>query len=120
MICSDCKLQAELRNIFSILLMNGHPDHVIEKAIARKLKTFTSLTSHTVKNLFSSALVGSSSVRLENKIKPNVEKCFFAVEQRAIFTSRPLLPASKKDVLPASLFLAMQFIIFHATVIVGT
>ena len=49
MICSDCKLQAELKNFFSILLVNGYPDHVIEKAIARKLKTFTSLTSYTVK-----------------------------------------------------------------------
>ena len=29
--------------------MNGYPDNLIEKTIARKLKTFTSLTSHTVK-----------------------------------------------------------------------
>ena len=32
-----------------------------------------------------------------------MEKCLFAVEQRVIFTSCPLLPAIKKDVLPASL-----------------
>ena len=30
-------------------------------------------------------------------------KCFFAVEQRVIFTSRPFLPGIKKDMLPASL-----------------
>ena len=42
-------------------------------------------------------------VRYETKIKASVEKCFFAVEQLAIFTSRPLLPAIKKDVLPALL-----------------
>ena len=34
----------------------------------------------------------------------NVEKCLFAIEQQVNFTSSPLLPASKKDVLPASLF----------------
>ena len=49
MICSDVTLQAKLRKNFSILLMNGNFDHVIEKMIARKLKDFTSPTSHTVK-----------------------------------------------------------------------
>ena len=47
--------------------------------------------------------LGTPSVRLENKIKANVEKCFFAVEQRVIFIFRPLLSAIKKDLLPASL-----------------
>ena len=56
--------------------------------------------------LFSSALFGNSfgyTVRRKSKIKAIVEKCFFAVEQRVIFTSRPLLPAIKKNMLPASL-----------------
>ena len=47
--------------------------------------------------------LGTPSVGLKNKIKASVEKCFFVVEQRVIFTSRPLLPAIKKNVLPASL-----------------
>ena len=47
--------------------------------------------------------LGIPSVGLENKIKASVKKCFFAVEQRVIFTSCPLLPAIKKDVLPALL-----------------
>ena len=104
--CSDCKLQAELRKIFSILLMNGYRDHIIEKAIARKLKTFTSLPSHTVKKCpvyLHLPWLGTPSVGLEHKIKASVEKCFFAVEQRVIFRSRPLLPAIKNDVLPVSL-----------------
>ena len=46
---------------------------------------------------------GTPSIGLENKIKASVEKCFFAVEQRVIFTSLPLLPAIKKNALPASL-----------------
>ena len=49
MICLDCKLQAELRKNFSILLINGYPDHVIEKTIAQKLKDFTLPTLHSVK-----------------------------------------------------------------------
>ena len=47
--------------------------------------------------------LGTPSVGFENKIKVSVEKCFFAIEQRVIFTSLPLLSAIKKDVLPASL-----------------
>ena len=46
--------------------------------------------------------LGTPSVGLENKIKASVEKCFFA-EERVIFTSCPLLPAIKKDMLPALL-----------------
>ena len=53
--------------------------------------------------LSSSAWLGTPSVGLENKIKASVEKCFFAVKQRVIFTSRPLLPAIENDVLPALL-----------------
>ena len=86
--------------------MNGYPDHVIEKAIARILKPFTSLTSHSMKKCpvyLHLPWLGTPSVGLENKIKANVEKCFFAVKQRVIFTSRPFLPGIKKDVLPALL-----------------
>ena len=35
--------------------------------------------------------------------KEALEKCFFAVELRVVFTSRPLLPAIQTDVLPALL-----------------
>ena len=106
MICSDRKLQTELRKNFSILLLNNYPDHVVEKPIARKLKTFTSLTSHSVKKCpvyLHLPWLGTLSVGLENKIKASVEKCFFPVEQGVIFTPRPLPPAIKKDVLPALL-----------------
>ena len=84
-----------------------------EKTIARKLKDFTSPTSHTMKKCLvylHLPWLGTPSVRLENKIKANVEKCFFAVEQRVIYTSRPLLSAIKKDVLPASLLCNVQCI----------
>ena len=86
--------------------MNGYPDHVIEKTISPKLKDFTSPTSHSVKKFLvyvHLSWLKTPLVGLENKIKTIVEKCFFAVKQHVIFTSHPLLPAIKKDVLPASL-----------------
>ena len=111
-----------LRNIFSILLINGYSDYVIEKTIVCKLKDLTSHTLHKVKkSSVDSHLpwLGALSVGLENNIKASVEKCFFAVKQRFSFTSRPLLTAIKKDVLPASL-LSNVIYNFRATVIVGT
>ena len=102
--------------------MNGYPDHVMEKTIARKFKDFASPTLHTVKKCpvyLHLPWLGTPSVGLKNKIKASVKKCFFAEEQRAVFTSRSLLPAIKKDVLPASV-LSNVVIIFCATVIVGT
>ena len=62
MICSDCKLQAEHRKKFLILLINGYPNHIMEKIIACELKDFISPTSHMVKKALSSSsvLVGNS------------------------------------------------------------
>ena len=86
--------------------MNGYPDYVIEKINAHKLKTFTSLTSHTVNKCpvyLDMPWLEIPSVGLKNKIKTSVKKCFFEVKQRVIFTSLPLLSAIKKNVLPVSL-----------------
>ena len=85
--------------------MNGYPDHVIEKTFARKLKDFTSLTSHTVKKCpvyHYLPWLGIFFFRHGSKIKAYMEKCFFAAEHRVIFTSCPFLSAIKKNVLPVS------------------
>ena len=68
--------------------------------------SFTSPTLYTVKKCtvyLCLPWLGTPSVRHKSKIKATVEKCFFAVEQYVIFTTQPLLPAIKKDVLPALL-----------------
>ena len=91
------ELQTQRRQ--TILFMNGCPDPVIEKTIVRKLKDFTSPTSHTVKKCtvyLHLPWLGTPWVRHESKIKASVEKCFFAEEQRVIFTFRPLVPAIKR------------------------
>ena len=65
--------------------MNGYPDNVIEKTIARKLKDFTSTTSHTVRKCLvylHLPWLGTPLVEFENKIKISVQKMPFAVEQR--------------------------------------
>ena len=40
-------------------------------------------------------------MRYEIQIKTAVKRCYFGVEPRIVYTTRQLLPAAKKDVLPA-------------------
>ena len=45
--------------------------------------------------------IGNISTKLEKQITSAVKRCFFSVEPRVVFTTRQLLPATKKDVLPS-------------------
>ena len=40
-------------------------------------------------------------MQFEKQIMSAVKRCFFSVELRVVFTTRQLLPATKKDVLPS-------------------
>ena len=40
-------------------------------------------------------------MKFEKQITSAVKRCFFSVEPRVVFTTRQLLPATKKDVLPS-------------------
>ena len=46
--------------------------------------------------------IGKTSVIFEKKIKSNILNCFSTVQPRVIFSTRRILPAIHKDVLPAS------------------
>ena len=45
--------------------------------------------------------IGTACNRFEKQIKSSVSHCFAQVEPRVIFTTKSLLPATRKDVLPA-------------------
>lgn len=45
--------------------------------------------------------MGAVSSRFEKQITSAVRRCYFAVEPRVVFSTKRLLPATKKDVLPA-------------------
>jgi len=44
--------------------------------------------------------IGNISTKFEKQNTSAVKRCFFSVEPRVVFTTRQLLPATKKDVLP--------------------
>ena len=41
------------------------------------------------------------STKFEKQITTAIQRCYFAVETLVVFTTRPLLPTTKKDILPA-------------------
>ena len=44
--------------------------------------------------------IGENSLKFERKIKLSINNCFGAVQPRVIFSTRRILPAIHKDVLP--------------------
>ena len=104
MICSKNKLDQELGKIRSILLENSYPERVINSVFKRKLQQLNSNPVHTVKKCpvyLHIPWIGNVSMKFEKQITPAVKRCFFSVEPRAIFNTRQLFPAIKKNVLPS-------------------
>ena len=103
-ICSKYTLQNELSNIRSILIINGYPEDVINTVITKKIDQFhrpTQLVPKKYPVYLHLPWLGNVSMRYEMQIKTVVKRCYFAVEPCIVYTIRQLLPASKKDVLPA-------------------
>ena len=104
MICSKSKLDPELGKICSILLENGYPEHAINSAFKRKLQQLNSNPVHIVEKclvFLHIPWIKNVSIKFEKQITSAVKRCFFSVEPPVIFTTRQLLPATKKDVLPS-------------------
>ena len=105
-ICSKSTLQNELSNIRSILNNNGYPEAVINTIIIKKIDQFrrpTQLGPKKCPVYLHLPWLGNVSIRYEMQIKKVVKRCYFAVEPCIVYTTRQLLPAAEKDVLPALL-----------------
>ena len=107
MICSPQNLPAELEKLKSIFRMNGYPDRLVLKTIEEKVKAFNCLTPSKAGPAkcpvyIRIPYIGTISRMYKQKISDAVRKCYFAVNPRVIITSKPILPSSVKDVLPAT------------------
>ena len=104
-ICSKSSLQQELDTIKSLFLKNGYPESVINARISKKILQFQ---KHPIEGpqrcpvYLKLPWIGETSVIFEKKIKSSILNCFSTVQPRIIFTTRRILPAIHKDVLPAS------------------
>ena len=94
----------KLDKIRLILFKNSYPEHSINSTLKRKLQQHNSKPVHTVKKCpvyLHVPWIGNVSTKFENQITSAVKRCFFSVEPRVVFTTRQLLPATKKEMLPS-------------------
>ena len=104
MICSKSKLQHELENISSILQNNGYPESIIQSIISKKIALFNRKPKEGPQKCpvyLKLPWIGKISLNFEKQTKIAINRCYQAVEPRIIFTTRKILPAIHKDVLPS-------------------
>ena len=101
-ICSKSTLKHELDNIRSILVQNGYPEFLIDSRISKKLLRFQQSTKGPKKCPVYVKLpwIDENSLKFERKIKLSINNFFGAVQPRVVFSTRRILPAIHKDVLP--------------------
>ena len=100
-ICSECKIENELRAIF---IDNGYPEDVIDSNIKYTVTKFRD-TNKVFGPLkcpvyFRLPWVGSATKSFANKIASSVYHCYHAVNLRPIFTLRLAFNSTNKDKLP--------------------
>ena len=103
-ICSDCKIENELKAIKDILIDNAYPEDVIDVNIR-----YTVTKSKNTNKVFGPPKcpvyfrlpwVGSASQSIADKIASSVYRCHPAVNLRPIFTRRSAFNSTNKDKLP--------------------
>ena len=104
MICSKSKLQHELENIRSILRNNGYLESIIQITMSKKIALFNRKPKEGPQKCpvyLKLPWVGKIFLNFEKQTKIAINRCYQAVEPRIIFTTRKILPAVYKDVLPS-------------------
>ena len=105
MICSTSKLQHELENISSILRSNGYPESIIQITMSKKIALFNRKPKEGPQKCpvyLKLPWIGKNFLNFEKKqTKIAINRCYQAVDPRIVFTTRKILPAIHKDVLPS-------------------
>ena len=102
--CSNSKLQHELENISSILQNNGYPESIIQITMSKKIALFNCKPKERPQKCpvyLKLPWIGKISLNFEKQTKTAINQCYQAVVPRIIFTTRKILPAIHKDVLPS-------------------
>ena len=103
-ICSKSKLKEEINRIKEILLDNGYPEDFVLKQISKKITQFSRpkrFGPGKYPVYLRVTYTGKAALTLERNLQIAVENCYGSVALRTVFVSRQMLPASRKDVLPA-------------------
>ena len=102
-ICSPSTVEDELEKITQILKGNGYPQNLVVRTIeCYRDKLTTQRVYGPVKCPVPIKLpfLGSTSSKYERELKVLTRQCFYAVEPRIIFTSKPIFSHVHKDRIP--------------------
>ena len=113
-ICSTGKLDDELDRIRSILASNGYPRNVVDSSIKNKLseheRSKPAVDAHDESSVMPRdkpagvilrlPYIGNISSKYVKSITEAITSCYTDVKLRAVLTSKGILPAARKDVLP--------------------
>ena len=103
-ICSDCKIENELKVIQDIFIDNGYSEEVIDANIRHTVTRFKSMNKvfgpPKCPVYFRLPSVGSANQSFPDKIASSVYRCYHAVNLRPIFTTKPAFNSTNKDKLP--------------------
>ena len=103
-ICSKSKLKEEINRIKEILLNNEYLEDFVLKQISKKITQFSRpnrFGPNKCPVYLRVTYTGKAALTLERNLRIAVENCYGSVALRTVFISRQILPASRKDVLPA-------------------
>ena len=103
-ICSDCKIEDELKVIKDIFINDGYPEEVIDDIMKFTVTRFKNKNKifgpPTYSIYFRLPLVGSASQSFAKRIASSVHRFYQAFNLRPIFTTRKAFNSTHKDKLP--------------------
>ena len=103
-ICSKSKLKEKINRIKEILLDNEYPEDFVLTQISKTITQFSRpkrFGPDKCPLYLRVTYTGKASLTLKRNLRIAVENCYGSVALRAVFVSRQMLPASRKDILPA-------------------
>ena len=112
-ICSPSTLDEELNTVIKLLTNNGYPEQLVRKTIKyhrEKLSRPTVAGPDKCTEYIKLPFLGIQSTRLEKELKAITRNCYYAIEPRVIFESKPILSHVHKDRIPIT---NTSMVIYH-------
>ena len=103
-ICSDCKMEEQLKVIRELFLNNGYPEEVTDDKINSTVTKFKNKNKifgpSKCPDYFRLPWIGPASQSFADGVASSVSLCFHAVKVRSIFATKAAFNSIHKDVLP--------------------
>ena len=104
-ICSPSTLDDELNTITNILVDNGYPENLIVKTIKfhrQRMMEPRAIGPAKCPVTIKLPYVGLASTKVEKDIREMTKKCYYSVDPRIIFVSKPIMSHCFKDRIPTN------------------